>query len=436
MLLSRSVLMLRRERFKSTMAVAVSLPQAVPASLSGSVSTLRSEFKPLWEAILEDNLDSFRRQFRELSREGQIEIVQVRNEGETLLHVACDIAAADIVAMLLHTMGEPEIKSDRREELLWLLDIEKRWTPLHYACRQQRADIVKQLLYPPWPNGDGIRARTCPQTIPSTVTTTLLSTETTLEIMRLLLQHSRGNPLYGFNDFNARFPSCRLPKSSLEHAVPIVVLGEKNSGKSTIIKSLQIEGAGTRLLYLFKNVSGAAQHRGGVIPTQVEEHNYLGKVVFFELSGNREFVHEAILELGHLADAVFIMVIDTREEIPVMIQQMVYWADFIRQHAHYRADDTTLQPNIIIIGSHRDVLPFGRMLAPNERFLIAYSRAQAAFQNCNVLSLHTMDFRRATLQILVIQYKLYYLLQKLRQNRPPLPSISYVLYSVINDLCG
>ena len=154
MLQSRSVLMLRRERFKSTMAVAVSLPQAVPASLSGSVSTLRSEFKPLWEAILEDNLDSFRRQFRELSREGQIEIVQVCNEGETLLHVACNKAAADIVALLLHTMGEPEIDSDQREELLWLLDIEKRWTPLHYACRQQRADIVKQLLYPPWPNGD------------------------------------------------------------------------------------------------------------------------------------------------------------------------------------------------------------------------------------------------------------------------------------------
>ena len=399
---------------------------------------LRSKFKPLWEAILEENLDSFRQQFRELSREAQIEIVQVRNERRTLLHVACDKAAADIVAMLLHIMGEPEIHSYQREELLWLLDLAKRWTPLHYACRQQRADIVKQLLYPPWPNGDGIRARTCPQTIPSTVTTTLLSTETTLEIMRLLLQHSRGNPLYGFNDFNARFPSCRLPKSSLEHTVPIVVLGENNSGKSTIIKSLQIEGTGRRLLHLFKNVSCASQHNGGVIQrTPVEKHKYLGKVVFFELPGNREFVHEAVPKLDHLADAVFIMVIDTREKIPVMTKQMVYWADFIRQHANYRADNTSSQPNIIIIGSHRDVLPlrFGRMLAPNERFLIAYIKAQAAFQNFNVLSLHTMDFRRATLQILVIQYRLYYLFQQLRRNRPPLPSISYVLYSVISDLC-
>ena len=159
--------------------------------------------------------------------------------------------------------------------------------------------------------------------------------------------------------------------------------------------------------------------------------------MFFELSGNREFVHEAVLKLGHLADAVFIMVIDTREKIPVMTKQMVYWADFIQQHASYRADNTSSQPNIIIIGSHRDVLPlrFGRMLAPNERFLIAYIKAQAAFQNFNVLSLHTMDFRRATLQILVIQYRLYYLFQQLRRNRPPLPSISYVLYSVISDLC-
>ena len=125
-MLPRSVFLLQSE-LKPTMAVAVNPPpQAL--LLSGSISTLRSKFKALWKAILEENLDSFRQQFRELSHETQIEIVQVCNERRTLLH----------------TMGEPGMNSDQREELLWLLDIANRWTPLHYASRQQRADIVKQ----------------------------------------------------------------------------------------------------------------------------------------------------------------------------------------------------------------------------------------------------------------------------------------------------
>ena len=395
-------------------------------SLSGSVSTLRSEYKPLWEALQEEKFDRFKQQFDELSREARVEIVQIIHEGQTLLHVACNKASLDAVATLLRTIGESEIEDEQREALLWLQDHKKRWTPLHYACENQREDIVKQLLDPPW---------TRDNTIPITATTTLLETDPSQDIMRILLRCCRGNPLHIFSNFNAHYPDCQLPRGSvqLEHVVPIVVVGDKNSGKSTIIKSLQIEGAARRLTYLFRNVSGTAQHRGGVIPTQVYQHSYMGRVVFFELSGNREFVHESILESGHLADAVFIVVIDTREDIPIMTQRMVYWTNFICYYA--RTQGIPSQPNIIITGSHRDVLPFGRLLAPNERFLHAYSRARPAFHDCNLLSYYTMDFRRATLQVLQIQFKLYYVLQRLRQHRPALPSICYVLYSIIDMLC-
>ena len=394
--------------------------------------------QPLWQALLDERFATFTHQFNELSHETRVEIVQVSwfFRGQSLLHVACDKAASDVVSLLLRTMADTDIPNNQREALLWVQDMNC-MTPLHYACRKQSTDIVRQLLYPPWPSEDG----TCrvPQTIPSTVTTTLLATNSTPEIMRLLLQHSRGNPLYGFSDFNAVFPSCRLPESSLEHAVPIVVLGEKNAGKSTIIKSLQIEGAWARLLYLFKNVSGVAQHKGGVIPTQAPEHSYLGKVVFFELSSNREFVREAILEIGHLVDAVFIIVINTKEEIDVMTEQMVIWAEFVQEQMKKAnsTSGTSLQPNVIIIGSHRDVLPLGRWAAPNERFLLAYHKAmaKAPLQNCNILSHYTMDFRKSTIEVHLIQSKLHRELQLLRRHRPLLPSISYVLYSVISDLC-
>lgn len=399
------------------------------SSLSGSVSTLRSEYMPLWEALQEENFDSFKQQFDALSREAQIEIVQANHEGRNFLHVACSKTSLDVVATLLRTMGEPEIEDEQRKALLWLQDRDKRWTPLHYACKQQREDIVKQLLDPPWTR-DNNR-----QSIPITATTTLLEADPSPDIMRLLLRYCRGNPLHIFSDFNFRYPDCQLPRGSvqLEHVVPIVVVGDKNSGKSTIIKSLQIEGAARRFTYLFRNVSGTAQHKGGVIPTQVYHHSYMGRVVFFELSGNREFVHESVLDSGHLADAVFIVVIDTREDIPIMTQRMVYWTNFICYYAQTQGIPS--QPNIIITGSHRDILPFGRLLAPNERFLHAYNKARPAFHNCNLLSYYTMDFRRATLQVLQIQFKLYNVLQRLRQHRPALPSICYVLYSIIDMLC-
>ena len=185
-------------------------------------------------------------------------------------------------------------------------------------------------------------------------------------------------------------------------------------------------------------MSGAAQHKGGVIPTQAPEHSYLGKVVFFELSSSREFVREAIMEIGHLVDAIFIIVINTKEEIDVMKEQMVIWADFIQQQMKKtNISGTSLQPNVIIIGSHRDVLPLGRWAAPNERFLLAYHKAmaKAPLQNCNILSRYTMDFRKSTIEVHLIQSKLYRELERLRRHRPLLPSISYVLYSVISDLC-
>ena len=242
-------------------------------SLSGSVSTLRSEYKPLWEALQEENFASYKQQFDELSREARIEIVQASYGGQTLLHVACSKGSRDVVTTLLRTMGEPEIEGNKRDALLWLHDGDKRWTPLHYACEQQREDIVRLLLDPPWARDNNRHP------IPITATTTILEANPSPDIVRLLLRHSCGNPLHTFSNFNTRYPDCQLPKGSvqLEHVVPIVVVGDKNSGKSTIIKSLQIEGAARRLTYLFRNVSGAAHHRGGVIPTQVYQHMLYGK---------------------------------------------------------------------------------------------------------------------------------------------------------------
>ena len=95
-------------------------------SLSGSVSTLRSEYKPLWEALQEENFASYKQQFDELSREARIEIVQASYGGQTLLHVACSKGSRDVVTTLLRTMGEPEIEGNKRDALLWLHDGDKK----------------------------------------------------------------------------------------------------------------------------------------------------------------------------------------------------------------------------------------------------------------------------------------------------------------------
>ena len=398
-----------------------------------SLSTVNSEYRPFWEALQEENTDAFVRRYEDLPKEQQLQLLHDSHvRRRTLLHVACDMGMSEIVEVLLRSVADlPD-----RDVFLWKQD-KKKWTALHYACLRQRLDIVRQLLRP-WPAHPEDDGPNPPQSIPLEGTKDLLTLRTTLEIMSEILRHSRGNPNVQFHAFRLLFAPCILPKADLEDAVPIVVVGEKNSGKSTIIKTLQLEGAKVRIKHLFKNVRGVAQHKAGIIPTQVHQHSYLGRVVFYELSGNREFVHEAILEAGHLTDAVFLLVIDTREEIDAMTRQIVYWINFIRYHTSCQVDSPQPQdimPNIIVTGSHKDVLPRGRYLAPNERFLIAFSRARHIIRDFRLITRLTMDCRKATAEMLHIQWKLYYELQRLRRHRSALPGVCYVLYSVIQSLC-
>ena len=120
-------------------------------------------------------------------------------------------------------------------------------------------------------------------------------------------------------------------------------------GKSTLIKTLQVEGTVPWLRYSFFSVRGADTHKAGIIPTHFDSI-WFGKVVFFDLSSHREFVHEAILNCASLADAVYLIVVNLSDSNREITQQLIYWLSFVCYH-HSKVADQTL-PNVIIVGSH------------------------------------------------------------------------------------
>ena len=82
-----------------------------------------------------------------------------------------------------------------------------------------------------------------------------------------------GNPHSMFPDFRDKFPSFNH-RQSLDHPVSIFVMGNPQTGKSTLIKSVQIEGYINRALGAFRTTSGVEHHSGGIVPSDVSSYGY------------------------------------------------------------------------------------------------------------------------------------------------------------------
>ena len=397
-----------------------------PSTCRISTTTSSSSFDEIWEAISNGNVDQVHVLLDRQEDDLETILRQTNKEKSTLLHFAVKCNQLEIVKVILSA-----IDYCSKKELIWVSDVDD-MTPLALAVKAEKFDIAKAILTHP-----------TSVIIPPNYTNLLMlafnnldfNPKQSIEMAKLILNHSKGNPLILYPTFPHLFPELNVPTTTLEHTIPVVVVGDSGAGKSTLIKSLQIQGFRDQLWHFFFRVQNVDEHQAGIIPT-VFDSAWIGNVVFYDLSSHREFVHEAILQVRYLSDAVFIVVVNLYNEIDEIAKQIVYWLSFIRYHHEKAIGKATHRPNVIIVGSHFYNPKFGRLGHVERFYHYAYPKARSHIDTdqFNIIAKVLMDCRNSSISNIILRRYLSSVFQRLRVNRPQLPTKCYLLYTIIKQL--
>ena len=138
-------------------------------------------------------------------------------------------------------------------------------------------------------------------------------------------------------------------------AVGMFILGNPGAGKSTLVKSLQIEGTMfSRIKHRFTKVTDVDEKTVGIIPYDIQS-KILGRVTLYDFAGHREFYagHDALLQNSMtVSPSIVALVIDMTGEEGQIRETLQYWVEFINNHS----TEARSESHLIIIGSHTDFL--------------------------------------------------------------------------------
>ena len=347
--------------------------------------------------------------------------IQTRDKWYTALHIASEHNQLEVVETLLrHIPDRAPAKTDKDGN-----------TPLHIACRRGSLEIVKRLTSKYSTNSihEANKAGSTPLGC--------AVKERRATIARFLFSQQTLDKR--FSDFRAIFPSFKY-KQSLDHPVSIFVMGKRQTGKSTLIKSLQVEGYFNRTIGVFKITSGVEHHSGGIVPSNVSSNGY-GRAKFYELASCLQSTQENIfLSLEKSARAIFVITLSFKEEMKEMEASLLYWFSFI--HNQYRSADVSVMPNIAVVGSFLFYIKLGSLRFDNRyRLHLIYhrvlSRHSELCSHFHFLGKYSMDCRLS--ESIGMRQLRSVLRRKSHELRPKegeanIPSSCYVLLSALHDL--
>ena len=143
-------------------------------------------------------------------------------------------------------------------------------------------------------------------------------------------------------------------------SINMFILGNPGAGKSTLVKSLQIEGTMfSRIKHRFTKVTDVDERTAGIIPYDIQS-KALGRVTLYDFAGHREFYagHDALLQNSMTAyPSIVALVIDMRGDDGQIRETLQYWFEFINNHSTKGRSES----HLIIVGSHTDCLPSSEM---------------------------------------------------------------------------
>lgn len=288
------------------------------------------------------------------------------NGKNALLH-ACEKGFLTVVQYLINNCGSDATETDsygntclhlaasyanhlRMVEYLMKLIPENTFgqkgnTVLHTACAANSdLDIIKFLLTigkydPNFRNEDGKQP---------------LHLTTKKEIKRLLYMH--GATPDNVLEKHGALLFDELATSSRRPSLKVLVFGDRSSGKSTLINTVQREG-------LSSFVFSFSQQRTAICNEQtqglqiVEFQNKSGSFSFYDFSGREEYrsLHSALLyHILYHSTAAIVLVVNLCESVEELRWQMCTWLSLVNDS--YLTIKTPL--HVIILGSHSDLLKF------------------------------------------------------------------------------
>ena len=136
----------------------------------------------------------------------------------------------------------------------------------------------------------------------------------------------------------------------------VFVLGNAESGKSTLVESLKRKGviSSRRPISVFD----VPPHTAGIIPSFYESR--LGRrFLYYDFAGDTEYYssHSAILKIvsqSSVGASVFIVVGNLTKDLTVLYNEMGYWMSFISYHV--QNIHSQCKHRVIIVLSHSDML--------------------------------------------------------------------------------
>ena len=270
-------------------------------------------------------------------------------QGNTALHLASQCGRLGVVRELLSNFQPPQ-------QLLECTNKDGN-TPLHLACEEGHVEVVQELL------------RCSTDTISRT--NNALATPTGLaiqngkwEAVKLMIQCSPTNPAVTFVDFRTHFPTCSCELLLDHEPTAVFVMGDANSGRSSVIKTLETQGTWSRLASTIIGVRNVDQHKVGIVPSTTvynPTQNQKYPVVFHDLTGHRDYTHESIfVHTNKPLESIFVITVDMRDSSEDIDQKIVYWLNFVSKKCGSSiatpSSGEQQKPKVIVIGSFADAI--------------------------------------------------------------------------------
>ena len=242
-------------------------------------------------------------------------------KGDTALHVAVAMKKPVIAKLLVFNKHcNPDIEDQEGN------------TPLSIACQQNQIEIATLLLS---------SGRVDPECVNNAGKTPAELATNYIIIQKISsLTEAR----------------CKHP---IETFVKIFIIGNAETGKSTLIKAICTEASKILKWFLrasYKQVKPETvePHTAGFIPRHFRSKHF-GNAVLYDFAGQHEYYssHAAVVETVAVpTPPAFVVVVDISEPIDVITEKLTYWWSFIENHCKR----TSAPPPVILVGSHRDII--------------------------------------------------------------------------------